>query len=99
MMKKSLLSLILSLFLFGQSFGQWQKANLPASNAILSLAVDYSTSYVYAGSAGNGVYLSADTGATWSTANTGLPANLNVLKILIQNKNIFWLLTTVFIHR
>ncbi|MEI6050252.1 MAG: T9SS type A sorting domain-containing protein [Bacteroidota bacterium] len=88
-MKKSLLPLILSLFLFGQSFGQWQKAKLPASNAILSLAVDYSTSYVYAGSAGNGVYLSADTGDNWSTANTGLPANLNVWNILIRNKNIF----------
>lgn len=88
-MKKSLLSLILSLFLFGQSFGQWQKANLPASNAILSLAVDYSTSYVYAGSEGNGVYLSVDTGENWNTANTGLPANLNVWNILVQNKNIF----------
>ena len=89
MMKKSLLSLILSLCLFGQTFGQWQKAKLPANNAILSLAVDYATSYIYAGSAGNGVYLSADTGATWKTANTGLPANLNVSNILIQNKNIF----------
>jgi hypothetical protein len=88
-MKKSLLSLILSFCLFGHSFAQWQKANLPASNAILSLAVDYATSYVYAGSEGNGVYLSADTGATWKTANTGLPANLNVSNILIQNKNIF----------
>jgi hypothetical protein len=88
-MKKSLLSLILSLFLFGHSFAQWKKAKLPASNAILSLAVDYSTSYVYAGSEGNGVYMSADTGATWKTANTGLPANLNVSNILIQNKNIF----------
>jgi hypothetical protein len=88
-MKKSLLSLILSLFLFGHSFAQWKKAKLPASNAILSLAVDYSTSYVYAGSEGNGVYISADTGATWKTANTGLPANLNVSNILIQNKNIF----------
>jgi hypothetical protein len=88
-MKKSLLSLILSLFLFGHSFGQWQKAKLPAGNAILSLAVDYATSYVYAGSEGNGVYISADTGATWKTANTGLPANLNVWNILIKNKNIF----------
>ena len=88
-MKKSLLSLILSLFLFGQSFGQWQKANLPANNAILSLTVDYATSYVYAGSAGNGVYLSVDTGDNWSTTNTGLPTNLNVWNILIQNKNIF----------
>ena len=88
-MKKSLLLVLLSLFLFGQSFGQWQKAKLPANNAILSLAVDYSTSYVYAGSAGNGVYLSSDTGATWKTANTGLPANLNVSNILIKNKIIF----------
>ncbi|MBK6283639.1 MAG: hypothetical protein IPF54_14215 [Draconibacterium sp.] len=88
-MKKSLLSFLLSLFMFGQTFGQWQKANLPASNAILSLAVDYSTSYVYAGSAGNGVYLSTNTGDNWSTANTGLPANLNVWNILIRNKNIF----------
>jgi hypothetical protein len=89
MMKKSLLFVLLSLFLFGHSFAQWQKANLPAGNAILSLAVDYSTSYVYAGSEGNGVYISADTGATWKTANTGLPANLNVSNILIKNKNIF----------
>lgn len=88
-MKKSLLSLILSLFLFSHTFGQWQKAQLPANNAILSLAVDYATSYVYAGSAGNGVYLSADTGDNWNTANTGLPANLNVWNILIRNKNIF----------
>jgi hypothetical protein len=88
-MKKSLLLVLLCLFLFGHSFGQWQKAKLPASNAILSLAVDYSNSYVYAGSAGNGVYLSSDTGATWKTENTGLPANLNVWNILIRNKNIF----------
>ena len=88
-MKKSLLLVLFCLCLFGHSFGQWQKAKLPASNAILSLAVDYSTSYVYAGSEGNGVYLSADTGDNWSTANIGLPANLNVWNILIKNKNIF----------
>jgi len=75
--------------MFDNCFSQWQKAKLPAGNAILSLAVDYSTSNIYAGSAGNGIYLSADTGATWNTANTGLPANLNVWNILIQNKNIF----------
>lgn len=88
-MKKSLILVLICLFLFGHTFGQWQKAKLPANNAILSLAVDYSTSYVYAGSAGNGVYLSADTGSTWNTANTGLPANLNVWNILLFNKNIF----------
>jgi ligand-binding sensor domain-containing protein len=88
-MKKSLLLVLFCLFLFGTGFAQWQKAKLPANNAILSLAVDYSTSYVYAGTEGNGVYLSADTGATWHTANTGLPANLSVWKILFQNKNIF----------
>ena len=88
-MKKSLLLVLFCLCLFGQTFGQWQKANLPAGNAILSLAVDYATSYVYAGSAGNGIYLSADTGATWQTSNTGLPTNLNVWNILIRNKNIF----------
>ena len=88
-MKKSLFLVLFCLCLFGQTFGQWQKAQLPANNAILSLAVDYSTSYVYAGSEGNGVYLSVDTGDNWSTANTGLPANLNVWNILVQNKNIF----------
>jgi hypothetical protein len=88
-MKKSLLLVLFILFLFITGFAQWQKAKLPANNAILSLAVDYATSYVYAGSAGNGVYLSSDTGATWSTANTGLPANLNVCNILVLKKNIF----------
>ena len=88
-MKKSLLLVLFCLCLFGQTFGQWQKAQLPANNAILSLTVDYATSYVYAGSAGNGVYLSVDTGDNWSTTNTGLPTNLNVWNILIQNKNIF----------
>jgi hypothetical protein len=87
--KKILFPFLLSLFLFGNSFGQWQKAQLPAGNAILSLAVNYSTNYVYAGTAGNGVYISADTGTSWQTANTGLPANLNVWNILVQSKNVF----------
>lgn len=87
-MKKSLLLVLFILFMFITGFAQWQKAKLPAGNAILSLALDYATSYVYAGSAGNGVYVSADTGTTWSTANTGLPANLNVWNILVQNRNV-----------
>lgn len=88
-MKKSLLFVLFCLFLIGPGFSQWQKAKLPANNAILSLAVDYATSYVYAGSAGNGVYISADTGTSWQTANTGLPPNLNIWNILVQNRNVF----------
>jgi hypothetical protein len=88
-MKKSLLLVLFCLSLIGPGFGQWQKAKLPANNPILSLAVNYSTNYVYAGSAGNGVYVSADTGTSWKTANTGLPANLNVWNILVQNKDVF----------
>jgi hypothetical protein len=88
-MKKSLFLVLICLFRIGVTFGQWQKAQLPAGNVILSLAVNYSTNYVYAGSAGNGVYISADTGTSWQTANTGLPANLNVWNILVQSKNVF----------
>lgn len=47
---------------------------------------------LYAGTANNGVYVSADSGAHWTTANTGL-TNLSVSKLLVTATKIY-LVTT-----
>lgn len=50
------------------------------ASAVRTIAGNSTT--LFAGRAGDGVYVSGDTGATWSAANAGLPANRTVYAIV-----------------
>ena len=62
---------------------QWSKLNCPADN-ITALAIDNTKdpAVVYAGSEGNGVFVSEDSGESWMTVNNGL-GNLNIKKLTV----------------
>jgi len=84
-MKKLLLFLVLTgSAIFANA--QWQQTSCPSGNAIICLAV--SGSNIFAGTNGNGVYLSIDNGTTWNPVNSGL-TNTDVRALAVKGTDIY----------
>ena len=81
------ITIILLLFLlYGQSYAQWQKTNLPSSSKVNTLAI--SDSSIYAGTEGDGIFVSTDNGENWTSINEGLQ-NKVIHSIFISGTTIF----------
>ena len=78
--------ILLSLILCTQSYAQWQKLNLPDSVKVNSLAVIDSN--IFAGTDGEGIYLSTDNGKNWESINYGLQSKV-IHKVFIDGITIF----------
>ena len=78
--------ILLSFILCTQSHGQWQKLNLPDSVKVNSLAVIDSN--IFAGTDGDGIFLSTDNGKNWESINDGLQSKV-IHKIFLDGITIF----------
>ncbi len=56
-----------------QSDGSWRSLGPPGGTVLALVKSPRASALLYAGTAQNGVWISADAGQTWSAANTGLP--------------------------
>jgi hypothetical protein len=71
----------------GISNAQWVETYGPYGGTVLSLAV--SGTNLFAGTNGQGVFLSTDDGTSWWTINSGLPPQAIVNTLAINGMNIF----------
>ncbi len=78
--------------------GNWAEIGIPSMGAVTSIAIDFADpadladiDILYATSATEGIFKSADGGATWSTINQGL-ATTDIRSILVhpQNRNLLY---------
>ncbi len=65
---------------------QWIQTNGPYGSDILCFAVN--GSHIFAGTFGDGVFLSTNNGTSWTTVNTGL-TNTFVLSLAVNGSNLF----------
>ena len=64
---KSFISIIFFILIFhGSSFAQWENTNLPSTVKVNTLAI--SDSNIFAGTDGDGIFLSTDNGKNWMIA-------------------------------
>jgi len=81
-----LIPIIALLFvLYVQSYTQWQKTNFSSTVKINTLAI--SDSSIYAGTDGDGVFVSTDNGESWVSINDGLQSKV-IYTIFINGKTI-----------
>jgi photosystem II stability/assembly factor-like uncharacterized protein len=85
-MNRLIIIIPLLFLLYGQSYAQWQKTNLPSSSKVNTLAI--SDSSIYAGTEGDGIFVSKDNGETWNSINEGLQ-NKVIHSIFINGTTIF----------
>jgi hypothetical protein len=85
--RQSIISMILILFtLCGQNYAQWQRTNLPSSVKVNTVAIRDSS--IFAGTNGDGIYVSIDNGENWNSVNEGLQSKV-IHTILINGNSIF----------
>jgi hypothetical protein len=83
----SFISIIaLTIFFYGQSYAQWERTNLPDSVKVNTMVIKDSS--VFAGTNGDGIFVSTNNGENWDNINEGLQ-NKFVHTILINGKTIF----------
>jgi photosystem II stability/assembly factor-like uncharacterized protein len=85
-MKKRLCFLLLILFATQIGFAQWQQTSCPTSSYINCFT--NSGTDIFVGTAGHGIYLTSDSGNTWTAKNSGL-GNLTVTSMALSGTTIF----------
>ena len=83
-------SLVSMIFLFvifyGESYGQWQRMNLPAGVKVNTIEIK--DSFIFAGTERDGIFESTDDGESWTSSNRGLQDTL-IHTIMILGNSIF----------
>ena len=80
------LTVFLLIILHGQSYGQWQRTNLPDSAKVNTIKMK--DSFIIAGTDRDGIFVSTDGGENWTSSNKGLQDTL-VHTILILGNTLF----------
>ncbi len=81
------ISIILLSFIFsGEFFAQWEKTNFPSTVKVNTLAI--SDSNIFAGTEGDGIFVSTDNGENWIDRNNGLQDKV-IHTIFINGKTIY----------
>lgn len=83
--KISLLSITFACIIFSVN-AQWVQTNLPFNGSINCITTLGST--IFAGTEGDGVYLSVDSGSTWTPVNSGLQTSF-VYSFAVNGSNLF----------
>ena len=84
---KNIISIItLLLIAYGQGYAQWLKTNLPSTVKVNTLAI--SDSSIFAGTNGDGIFISKDNGVNWDSLNVGLDSKV-IHSIFINGTTIF----------
>jgi hypothetical protein len=83
----SLLPIIFLLVIsYGEGYAQWEKANLPDSVRVNTIKI--SDPFIFAGTDGEGVFVSTDDGENWTSSNKGLQDTF-IHTIMILDDTIF----------
>ena len=83
----SLVPIILLLIIFcGESYAQWQRANLPDSVGVNTIKIK--DSFIVAGTNGDGIFVSTDDGENWTSSNKGLQDTI-IHTVMILGNTIF----------
>ncbi len=77
--------ILLSIILCGQSYAQWQRLNLPDTVKVNTIVIRDST--IFAGTNGDGIFVSTNNGKNWKSINEGLQSKV-VNTILINGKTL-----------
>ncbi len=85
-MKKLILLLLAFTGSINFTYAQWQSTNGPSHFPITSMAA--SGTNIFVGSGGGGVFLSSDSGTTWTAVNNGL-TDTTVTSLVISGASIF----------
>ena len=81
------ISIVPLVFIFyGQSYAQWQGTNFPDTIKVNTLAINDST--IFAGTDGEGIFVSTDNGGNWVSMNEGLQSKV-IHTIFISGTTIF----------
>jgi hypothetical protein len=67
---------------------QWVQTSGPPLGIIHVFLVDSTTGYIFAGTSGNGVYVSSNSGISWSPSNTGIE-NVGINAMARHGRNLF----------
>ncbi len=94
-MKKSLIILVLILVAHSEAFGQWVQTSGPYGGNVNTFAVMGTKLFV---GTPRGIFISTDSGVTWSLANTGIPELLNVKAFAVNGENIFVVVAGLLYH-
>ncbi len=62
--------ILLVIISFGQSQAQWQITSLPGNAAVNTIVIK--DSYIFAGTNGDGIFVSTDNGENWDSINVGM---------------------------
>jgi photosystem II stability/assembly factor-like uncharacterized protein len=73
--------------MFQEAGAQWVKNKLPYSKGSTITALTVGGNYLFAGTEGSGVFLSADSGSSWNVSNSGL-TDLEIYSSAIIGSNI-----------
>ncbi len=77
--------ILLSIILCGQSYAQWQRLNLPDTVKVNTIVIRDSS--IFAGTNGDGIFVSTNNGENWKSINEGLQSKL-IHTILINGKTL-----------
>ena len=83
---KKVFILLAAMIFSASAFAQWKKTNFPSATVVTFLAVKDST--IFAATGGQGVFLSADSGTSWTAVNNGLTNHI-VQAFAINGSNIY----------
>ncbi|MGA7162091.1 MAG: T9SS type A sorting domain-containing protein [Bacteroidota bacterium] len=78
--------ILLLIIFYGESYAQWQRANLPASVKVNTIKIK--DSFIVAGTDGAGIFVSADDGENWTSSNKGLQDTI-IHTVMILGNTIF----------
>lgn len=87
LIRKSLQAIICLVLIDGTSIAQWMHADVPHGIVVNELAVG-SFGRFFAGTRGNGVFLSTNNGTTWTAVDSGL-TNTDVTCLTVSGTNVF----------
>ena len=66
--------ILLLIILWGQSYAQWERTNLPVSVKVNTIVIRDSS--IFAGTNGKGIFVSTDNGENWKSINEGLQSKI-----------------------
>ena len=75
--------ILLSIILCGQSYAQWERTNLPDTVKVNAIVIRDSS--IFAGTNGDGIFVSTNNGENWKSINEGLQSKI-IHTILITGK-------------
>ncbi|MGA8264582.1 MAG: hypothetical protein WB779_09090 [Ignavibacteriaceae bacterium] len=77
--------ILLSIILCGQSYAQWERTNLPDTVKVNTIVIRDSS--IFAGTNGDGIFVSTNNGENWKSINEGLQSKF-IHTILITGKTL-----------